>query len=72
MWLKPHLPKGRLAKDVSLHLAEQGAGFLSSGGKTCQKKLFLGLTDVLWQITPALKNSLSRDLASLGGDMREG
>ena len=58
--------------DVCLHLPEQGAGFLSSKGDSCQKKLFLGLTDVLWQITPALKNSLSRDLASLGGDMREG
>ena len=46
VWLKPHLPKGRLAQDVCLHLAEQGAGFLSSEGETCQKKLFLGLTDV--------------------------
>ena len=52
-WLKPHLSKGRLAKDVCLHLAEQGAGFLSSEGKTCQKKLCLGMTDVSWQIMPA-------------------
>ena len=32
VWLKPRLPKARLAKDVCLHLAEQGAGFLSSEG----------------------------------------
>ena len=32
-WLKPHLPKGRLAKDPCLHLAEQRVGFLSSGGR---------------------------------------
>ena len=50
------------------------ASYLQRGkrARRSQKELFLGLTDVLWQITPALKNSLSRDLASLGDNMREG
>jgi hypothetical protein len=61
-WPKPDSAKGQMALQFAAWLCEQRAAFSSEHTVAAQKSIFLGLLDVIWSITPALKVSLSTDL----------